>query len=62
MTATLSEALLEPDTRPLVVTDCEALIKNQVSGMSGISGAAIKVAYKTVNVFSADHVRFIPRR
>ncbi len=58
MTATLSEALLAPDTRPLVVTDCEELIKNQVSGMSGISGAAIKVAYKTVNVFSAGHIRY----
>jgi hypothetical protein len=58
MTATLSEALLAQDTRPLVVTDCEALLKNQVSGLSGISGAAIKVAYKTVNVFSSDHVRY----
>jgi hypothetical protein len=58
MTATLTEALLAPDTRPLVVTDCEALLKDQVSGLSGISGAAIKVAYKTVNVFSADHVRY----
>src|SRR5271156_6626521 len=51
MTATLTEALLAPDTRPLVVTDCKALLQHEVSGLSGISGAAIKIAYKTVVVF-----------
>jgi hypothetical protein len=59
MTATLQEALLAPETRPRVVADCEALLKQEVSGMSGISGAAIKLAYKTVVTFRADHVRYM---
>jgi hypothetical protein len=59
MTATLSEALLAPDTRPLVVADGKAVLEQQVSGLSGISGAAIKIAYKTVVVFSADHIRYM---
>jgi len=59
MTATLTEALLAPDTRPLVVTDCKALLEHEVSGLSGISGAAVKLAYKTVVVFSPDHIRYM---
>jgi hypothetical protein len=57
MTATLQDVLLAPDTRPLVIADCQTLIAQEVSGMSGISGTAVKLAYKTVNAFSADHVR-----
>jgi len=59
MAATLQEALLAPDTRPLVIADCEALIKQEVSDLTGISGTAVKLAYKAVNVFSPDHVRYI---
>ena len=59
MTATLQDTLLAPDTRPLVVADGKALLEQQVSGLSGISGAAIKIAYKTVVVFSADHIRYM---
>jgi hypothetical protein len=59
MTATLSEALLAPDTRPRVVADCQALLTQEVSGMSGVSGTAVKLAYKTVIVFSADHIRYM---
>jgi hypothetical protein len=59
MTATLAEALLAPDTRPQVVADGKALLERQVSGLSGVSGAAIKIAYKTVTVFSADHIRYM---
>ena len=56
MSATLPEILLAPQTQPQVVADCQALIEQQVSDMSGISGTAIKLAYKTVNKFAADHV------
>jgi hypothetical protein len=59
MTATLTEALLAPDTRPLVVADCKTLLEHEVSGLSGISGAAIKLAYKTVITFRADHIRYM---
>jgi hypothetical protein len=57
MTATLHQILLAPDTRPKVVADCFSLVEQQVSDKSGISGAAVKLAYKTVNTFMPGHVR-----
>jgi hypothetical protein len=56
MADTLHEMLLTPQTQPQVVADCEALVDQQVGGMSGISGTAVKLAYKTVRTFSADHI------
>ena len=56
MSATLPEILLAPQTQPQVVADCQALIDQQVSDISGITRPAIKLAYKTVNKFAADHV------
>jgi hypothetical protein len=56
MPATLPDLLLAPSAKPQVVDDCQALIEEQVSGMSGISGTAIKLAYKTVSKFAAGHV------
>ena len=57
MAATLQEILLAPDTRPRVVADCFTLIDQEVSRKSGISGTAVKLAYKTVNAFMPGHVR-----
>jgi hypothetical protein len=57
MAATLQQTLLVPDTRPKVIDDCYALIQQQVSETSGISGAAVKLAYKTVTTFAPGHVR-----
>jgi hypothetical protein len=59
MAATLQEILLEPNTRPKVIADCHALIEQEVSDMSGISGTAVKLAYKTVIVFSPGHIRYM---
>jgi hypothetical protein len=59
MAATLQEILLAPDTQPQVVADCYDMIQQQVSDMSGMSGAAIKVAYKTVTTFAPGHVRYM---
>ncbi len=59
MTATLQDILLAPDTRPLVVADCNALLEHQVSNLSGVSGTAIKLAYKAVVTFRADHIRYM---
>ena len=56
MPAPLQEILLAPQAKPQVVADCQALIDHQVSEMSGISGTAIKLAYKTANKFAAGHV------
>jgi len=57
MAATLHQILLAPDTQPQVIADCFNLIEQQVSDKSGISGAAVKIAYKTVNTFMPGHVR-----
>jgi hypothetical protein len=59
MAATLHEMLLAPQTQPQVVADCEALVDHEVGGMSGISGTAVKLAYKTVRTFSADHIHYM---
>ena len=58
-TATLPELLLAPGTLPQVVTDCGALIEQQVSEMSGLSGTAVKIAHKAVVAFAPGHVRYI---
>ncbi len=56
MTATLGEILLTPDTQPKVIADCDALIEDQIAEKAGITGTAVKVAYKTVNKFMPGHV------
>ena len=59
MAATLQQILLAPDVRPQVVADCNALIEHEVSEKSGMSGTALKVAYKTATTFAPGHVRHI---
>jgi hypothetical protein len=57
MTATLQQILLAPDKQPEVVADCQTLIQQELSGMSGISGTAVKLAYKAVITFSPGHIQ-----
>ena len=57
MAVTLQQILLAPDIRPQVVDDCHQLVDQEVAEKSGVSGTAVKVAYKTVNVFMPGHVR-----
>ncbi len=59
MAATLQEILLAPDTRPKVIADCYTLIEQEVADKSGISGAAVKLAYKTVTTFAPGHIRYM---
>jgi hypothetical protein len=59
MAATLQEILLRPDTQPQVIADCHTLLEQEVAGLSGISGTAVKLAYKTVITFTPGHVRFM---
>jgi hypothetical protein len=59
MAATLHETLLAPDVQPRVVADCETMIKDEVSDMSGISGTGVKLAYRAVNTFAAEHVHYM---
>src|SRR5215469_718848 len=57
MAATLQEILLAPDTKPQVVADCQRLIDEEVSEKSGVSGATVKIAYKTVKAFAPGHIQ-----
>ena len=59
MPVTLQETLLAPETQPQVIDDCHALLQQQVSDGSGISGTAVKIAYKTVNTVIPGHVRYM---
>jgi hypothetical protein len=57
MAATLQEILLAPDIQPQVIADCRKLIDEEVSEKSGVSGAAVKLAYKTVRAFAPGHIQ-----
>jgi hypothetical protein len=53
--ANLSDALLRPDVFPHVIADCQALVDQEVSGKGGLSGTAVKVAYKAVRSFAPGY-------
>jgi hypothetical protein len=55
--ATLQQILLTPENQPHVVGDCLMLIDQEVSGKSGVSGTAVKLAYKTANTFASGYLR-----
>jgi hypothetical protein len=57
MAATLQESLLAPDNWPHVVADCQKLIEQEVSTKSGVSGATVKLAYKTVKTFASGYIQ-----
>jgi hypothetical protein len=57
MAATLQEILLAPETQPHVIADCLKLIKQEVAAKSGVSGAAVKLAYKTANAFASGYLQ-----
>ncbi len=45
---TLKEILCAPERRPQVVQDAARLVDQEVDSKGGLSGAGIKIAYKTV--------------
>jgi hypothetical protein len=57
MAATLQQILLAPDVQPQVVSDCLTLIDDEVSEKSGVSGTAVKLAYKTASTFAKGYLR-----
>jgi Family of unknown function (DUF6918) len=59
MAATLREILLAPDVEPQVDEDCYQLIGQELADKSGVSGAAVKLAYKTVNTFKPGHIEYM---
>jgi len=59
MAATLQEIMLAPQAQPRVIDDALALVDQQISDKSGISGTAVKLAYKSVVSFSPGHIRYM---
>jgi hypothetical protein len=59
MAATLQELLLTPEIQPQVTADCNTLLEQELSDKTGVSGAAVKLAYKTVNTFKPGHIQFM---
>jgi hypothetical protein len=57
MAPTLDQILLAPDVRPDVIADCLTLIEQEVAAKSGISGAAVKLAYKTAKTFAKGYLQ-----
>ena len=57
MAATLEQMLLAPDVQPRVVDDCMALVEQELASKSGLSGAAVKVAYKAVTTFAPGYYK-----
>jgi hypothetical protein len=55
LAATLHEMLLAPDVKPQVVADCRALVKRELDSKSGVSGTAIKIAYKAITAFAPGY-------
>ena len=54
--ATLQETLLAPDIQPHVVADCDELVEREVAELSGVTGTAVRLAYKTVRTFDSGHI------
>jgi len=53
--ATLQEMLLAPDVQPKVHTDVLALVDSELATKSGMSGTAVKVAFKAVTAFAPGY-------
>jgi hypothetical protein len=59
LAATLHESLLAPEIRPQVVADCEGVVNGEISTMSGVSGTAVKLAYRAVRTYDAGHIHYM---
>jgi hypothetical protein len=59
MPDTLEQILLAPSVQPQVADDAYNLVEQEVKDKSGVSGAAIRLAFKTVNAFQPGHVRYL---
>jgi uncharacterized protein DUF6918 len=57
MATTLQDILLAPENQPHVVADCLKLIEQEVSAKSGVSGTAVKLAYKTAHAFASGYIQ-----
>jgi hypothetical protein len=53
---TVQEALLAPENRQRVLGECEELVDHEVAELSGVTGTAVRLAYKTVRTFDSGHI------
>src|ERR1700761_547959 len=53
--ATLQERLLTPENAPHLIADTQALVDNELANKGGISGTALKAAYKAVTAFAPGY-------
>jgi len=53
--ATLPEMLLTPDHHDKVIADLRALVDSELASKGGLSGAALKTAYKAVTSFAPGY-------
>ena len=53
----LIEVLKDPAIRPLVVADCEKMLDAEVADKRGISGMAVKGAFKTLKAIKPGMIR-----
>ena len=54
--AALQQILLTPENQPHVIDDSQTLIDQEVASKSGVSGTAVKLAYKTANTFASGYL------
>jgi hypothetical protein len=59
MTSNLSDLLLPEGAQQRIAADCRALVEQELSGKSGVSAAAVKVAYKAVTAFAPGYYQSI---
>lgn len=53
--ATLQEMLLTQEVAPQVVADCKALVTGELDNKGGLSGTAVKAAYKVVTTVAPGY-------
>lgn len=58
----LKEVVQDGAKRPAVISDCVALVENEVKGKSGLGGVAVKGAYKVVKAIKPGIIREIVDR
>ena len=55
----LAETLLDESNRPNVVSDCCQVVADEVSQKRGLTGLAVKAAFKTVKTFSPNIIESV---
>ncbi len=55
MYSNLSDILAVPGAQQQIAADCQALVEQELSEKSGVSAAAVKLAYKAVTAFAPGY-------